>query len=57
MSFIEVVDMILNTVKIDKLCFGLDKVTPEVKNKVIEVINQYYDTFTPSNNARIDQLY
>lgn len=57
MSFIEVVDMILNTVKIDKLCFGLDKVTPEVKNKVIEVINQYYDTFTTSNNARKDQLY
>lgn len=49
--------MILNTVKIDKLCFGLDKVTPEVKNKVIEVINQYYDTFATSNNARKDQLY
>lgn len=57
MSFTEVVDMILNTVKIDKLCFGLDKVTPEVKNKVIEVINQYYDTFAASNNARKDQLY
>ena len=49
--------MILNTVKIDKLCFGLDKVAPEVKNKVIEVINQYYDTFATSNNARKDQLY
>ncbi len=57
MSFIEVVDMILNTVKVDKLSFGLDKVTPEVKNKVIEVINQYYDTFATSNNVRKDQLY
>lgn len=49
--------MILNTVKVDKLSFGLDKVTPEVKNKVIEVINQYYDTFATSNNVRKDQLY
>ncbi len=57
MSFTEVVNMVLNTVKIDKLCFGLDKVTPEVKNKVIEVINLYYDTFATSNNIRIDQLY
>lgn len=57
MSFTEVVDMILNTIKIDKLCFGLDKVTPEVKSKVTEVINQYYDTFAISNNARKDQLY
>ena len=57
MSFTEVVDMILNTVKVDKLSFGLDKVTPEVKNKVIEVINQYYDTFATSNNVRKDQLY
>lgn len=57
MSFIEVVDMILNAVKVDKLSFGLDKVTPEVKNKVIEVINQYYDTFATSNNVRKDQLY
>ena len=49
--------MILNAVKVDKLSFGLDKVTPEVKNKVIEVINQYYDTFATSNNVRKDQLY
>lgn len=49
--------MISNTVKIDKLCFGLDKITPEIKDKVIEVIEQYYDTFVTSNNARKDQLY
>ena len=49
--------MVLNTVKIDKLCFGLDKITPEIKDKVIEVINLYYDTFATSNNARKDQLY
>lgn len=57
MSFTGVVNMVLNTVKIDKLCFGLDKIAPEIKDKVIEVINLYYDTFATSNNARKDQLY
>ena len=57
MSFTGVVNMVLNTVKIDKLCFGLDKITPEIKDKVIEVINLYYDTFATSNNTRKDQLY
>ena len=57
MSFAEVVDMILNTVKIDKLCFGLDKITPEIKDKVIEIVKQYYNIFATSNNIRIDQLY
>lgn len=57
MSSTEVVDMILNTVKIDKLCFGLDKITPEIKDKVIEIVKQYYKIFATSNNIRIDQLY
>lgn len=57
MSFTGGVNMVLNTVKIDKLCFGLDKITPEIKDKAIGVINQYYDTFATSNNVRKDQLY
>ena len=57
MSFIGVIDVLLNVVKIDKLCFGLDKVTPQIKDKVTKVIEQYYETFATSNNTHKKQLY
>lgn len=57
MSFIGVIDVLLNVVKIDKLCFGLDKVTPQIKDKVTKVIGQYYETFATSNNTHKKQLY
>ena len=57
MSFIGVIDMLSNTVKIDKLCFGLDEVTPQIKDKVTKVIEQYYETFATSNNTHKKQLY
>ena len=57
MSFIGVIDVLLNVVKIDKLCFGLDKVTPQIKDKVTKVIEQYYETFGTSNNTHKKQLY
>ena len=57
MSFIGVIDVLLNVVKIDKLCFGSDKVTPQIKDKVTKVIEQYYETFATSNNTHKKQLY
>lgn len=57
MSFIGVIDVLLNVVKIDKLCFGSDKVTPQIKDKVTKVIGQYYETFATSNNTHKKQLY
>ena len=57
MSFIGVIDVLLNVVKIDKLCFGLDKVTPQIKDEVTKVIEQYYETFATSNNTHKKQLY
>ena len=57
MSFIGVIDVLLNVVKIDKLCFGLDKVTPQIKDEVTKVIGQYYETFATSNNTHKKQLY
>lgn len=43
---------LLNTVKVDKLCFSLNDVTPELFELIKQVLSKYYDNYSLENKYR-----
>ncbi len=47
----------LNEVKVDKLSFGLDSVSPDIKKKIDEVIDKYYGVIImPKNSGEFNNM-